>query len=132
MDTAEPGSPINFALSSFPAWNSAHQRSRKVTPSPSPIVNATRFEHTHDSGFSGFGSAIVNASPTTAKNKMKPTNPNAHMNLPDTPDMTLLGDTLGKTLLGDTLGMTLLESHSWEDAPGRHSWHDTLGKTLLA
>ena len=48
---------------------------------------------------------------------MKPTNPNAHMNLPDTPDMTLLerhswetplGDTPGMTLLGDTLGMTLL------------------------
>ena len=50
--TAEPGSPTNFALTSLPAWNSAHQKSRKVTPSPSPNVNATRFDHIHDSWFS--------------------------------------------------------------------------------
>ena len=50
--SAETGSPTNFALTSFTAWNSAHQRSRKVTPSPSPIANATRFDHIHDSWFS--------------------------------------------------------------------------------
>ena len=65
--TAEPGSPTNFALTSFPAWNSAHQRSRKVTPSPSRIVNATRFDHIHILDSPGYGSAIVNASPTIAK-----------------------------------------------------------------
>ena len=48
---------------------------------------------------------------------MKPTNPNAHMNLPDSPDMTPLERHSWETLLGETIG--------------RHSWHDTLGKTLL-
>ena len=79
------------------------------------------------------------------KNKMKPTNPNAHMNLPDTPDMTLLErhswetllgrpsweDTFGMTLLGDTLGGTLLVRHSWHDTLVGPSWEDTLWKTLL-
>ena len=79
------------------------------------------------------------------KNKMKPPNPNAHMNLPDTPDMTLLErhswetllgrpsweDTFGMTLLGDTLGRTLLVRHSWHDTLVGPSWEDTLWKTLL-
>ena len=50
--TAEPGSPTNSAPTSFPTRTPAHHRSRKATPSPSPIVNATRIDHIHDSWFS--------------------------------------------------------------------------------
>ena len=78
-------------------------------------------------------------------NKMKPTNPNAHMNLPDTHDMTLLERHSWETLLGRHSWETLLAWHSWEDTlrrhflawhsrkdtPGRYSWEDPLGKTLL-
>eukprot|EP00435_Cladocopium_sp_Y103_P048315 s1097_g14.t1 len=71
----------------------------------------------------------------------EPTNPNAHTNLLDTPDMTLLerhswetllGDTLGMTLLEDTLGMTRLGDTLGMTLLAWHSWEDTLEKTLLA